>query len=99
MTDKKYYTLYLRPCRPDFAFTMTEDERAVMTQHVAYWKEKMALGKVIVFGPVFDPKGPYGIGIVQVESEEELAGFIDGDPASTINNYEFFPMNAITPGQ
>ena len=95
--DKKYYALYLLPSRPDFAQTMTEEERAIMGQHVAYWTEKMDHGKVIAFGPVLDPEGIYGLGIVMVDNEEELNSFIKNDPAGQINQYKFFQMMAVVP--
>ena len=66
-----------------------------MQKHVEYWMEYMSQGKVLVFGPVMDPKGPYGLGILAVENEKEIEEFIAGDPASSINRYEYFPMNAI----
>ena len=97
--DKKYFAMHLLPCRPDFAFTMTEEERAVMMQHVAYWTEKMNDGKVVVFGPVMDPKGPYGLGVVIAENEQEIASFIENDPASKLNRYEYFPMRAVVPNK
>ena len=93
--NKKYFVLYLLPSRPDFAQTMTEEERAIMLEHVAYWTEKMKQGKVVAFGPVLDPESTYGIGIVSAEDELELRSFIEHDPAAKINKYEFFPMMAI----
>lgn len=44
-----------------------------------------------------DPKGPYGLGIVSVDNEQELKDFITNDPAGKINKYEYFPMKAIVP--
>ena len=55
-------------------------------------------GKVIVFGPVLDPNGVYGFGILSVDVEQEVKEFIAGDPASSINTYEYYPMLAIVPG-
>ena len=93
--EKQYYVLYLIPSRPDFAQTMNDEERGIMLQHVDYWKEHMKAGKVIVFGPVFDPAGAYGLGILAVSSEEEVTAFIQKDPASQINRYEYYPIRAI----
>lgn len=95
--DKQFYVLHLLPSRPDFAMTMTEEERAIMIQHVAYWTEKLKLGKVYAFGPVMDPKGIYGLGVVGVDNEQELNEFIANDPAGKINKYEYFPMRAVVP--
>ena len=95
--DKKYYVLHLLPTRPDFAQTMTDEERAIMEEHVAYWTEKMNQGKVIAFGPVLDPKSVYGLGIVAVDDENELISFMEHDQAGKINKYEYFPMMAVVP--
>ena len=95
---RNHYFLKLLPCRPTFAFDMTEEERAVMQQHVAYWQQQMAEGKVVVFGPVMDPNGPYGMGVIAAENEEAVRLFIGDDPASRINKYEFYPMRAVLPG-
>jgi uncharacterized protein len=93
--EKKYFALYLRPSRPDFAQTMSDEERAIMNSHVGYWMELMKKGNVVAFGPVADPKGFYGLGIISAENEEEVQHFIAGDPAGKINRYEYYPMNAI----
>jgi len=95
--DKQFYAVYLNPSRPDFATTMTDNERSIMGQHVAYWTEKMKQGKVYAFGPVMDPKEIYGLGIVAVDSEQELKDIIANDPAGKINKYEYFPMRAVVP--
>jgi uncharacterized protein len=95
--QKQFYAVYLNPSRPDFATTMTESERAIMGQHVAYWMEILNQGKVYAFGPVFDPKEIYGLGIMAVENEEELKDIIGNDPAGKINTYEYFPMKAVVP--
>lgn len=95
--DKKYFVLHLLPNRPDFAQTMTEEERAIMNEHIAYWTVLMNQGKVLAFGPVLDPAEIYGLGIIAVENEEEVKTFIAGDPAGAINRYEYFPMMAVGP--
>ena len=95
--NTQYFFLKLNPRRPDFAQTMTDNERQIMTNHVAYWKELMRKGKVIVFGPVLDPKAVYGVGVIAAENEEEVKIFIANDPASAINNYEYYAMRAVLP--
>jgi len=95
--DKKYFVLHLLPSRPDFAQTMTDEEQAIMMKHVAYWTEFMNQGKVVAFGPVLDPNEVYGLGIMSVDSEQEVKDFIANDPAAKINRYEYYPMNAIVP--
>ena len=95
--EKQFFAVYLNPSRPDFAMTMTAEEREIMMQHVAYWTEKLKQGKVYAFGPVSEPKEIYGLGVVGVENEQELQDFIANDPAGKINHYEYFPMTAVVP--
>jgi uncharacterized protein YciI len=95
--EKKYFALKLNPSRPDFSQTMSPEERSIMMQHVTYWKEIMSKGKVIVFGPVLDPKTVYGFGVIVADDEQEVKDFIAGDPANKINSYEYYQMLAVVP--
>jgi uncharacterized protein len=87
-----HYFLKLIPRRPSFSQDMTPEERAIMMQHIAYWTELMNKGKVAVFGPVADPAGVYGMGVVEAENEDELLDFMNNDPAAAINRYEHYLM-------
>lgn len=78
--------------RPTFHLDMNPDERAIMEKHVAYWSDKAARGIAIIFGPVADPKGVYGIGVFQVKDEAEMRDLIEHDPANGLLRYEVFPM-------
>jgi uncharacterized protein len=93
--SKQNFFLKLNPPRPTFMMDMTADEKTVMQKHVAYWTSLLEEGTAIVFGPVFDPKGGYGAGVVLVDSEEHLKKIIEKDPASGLNKYEFYPMRAV----
>ena len=96
--EKKYFFLKLNPRRADFAQTMTANERQIMFKHIEYWKGLMSKSKVIVFGPVLDPKAVYGVGVISVESENEVKELISNDPAAKINDYEYYEMKAVLPG-
>ena len=93
---QQYYFLKLIPSRADFATTMTPEELAIMQQHVMYWKIYLDNGHAVAYGPVMDPAGVYGVGIIAMDTEAELLQFIADDPASAINQYEYFPMSAMT---
>ena len=67
-----YFLCRLIPPRPSFAKDMTPSEASAMHEHVAYWTDLLGKGKAIAFGPVMDPKGPWGVGIVSVSDQEEL---------------------------
>ena len=94
---KQFYAVYLNPPRPDFALTMSDSERTTMLQHLDYWNKMMKKGNVYAFGPVIDPKGIYGLGIVAAENEQELKDILAHDPAGKINEYEYYPMKAVVP--
>ena len=76
-----YFLCRLIPPRPSFPTDMTPAEAKTMNEHVAYWTDLLAQGKAIAFGPVMDPKGPWGAGIVSVSDEAELRGLQENDPA------------------
>ena len=95
--EKKYFFVRLNSRRPTFPMDMTPEEREVMTAHRVYWDGWQAQGKVVVFGPVMDPKGPFGMGVVTVDSETEIQTLIDADPAVSLVRGEYFPMVAILP--
>jgi uncharacterized protein YciI len=95
--SKQYFAVRLIPSRPDFAQTMTDAERSVMQDHVAHWRGYMDRGNVVVFGPVMDPAGAYGLGVVAVDDEAVLHDLMSQDPAASINRYEYYPMMAVVP--
>jgi hypothetical protein len=90
-----YFLCRLIPPRPSFAMDMNPSEAMAMHEHVAYWTDLLGKGKAIAFGPVLDPKGPWGVGIVSVSDKEELGELQANDPAIRARiglSYEAFPM-------
>jgi uncharacterized protein YciI len=87
-----YFFVRTQNPRPTFHLDMTAEERATMNRHVAYWSEKATQGIAIVFGPVMDLKGVYGIGVYQVQDEAEMQALIEDDPANGLLQYEVLPM-------
>jgi len=61
------------------------------------WTDLMNKGLVVIFGRVFDPNGVYGVGIVKVDSNEQLMSLMKNDPANGLNQYEFFEMQSVMP--
>ncbi len=94
-----YFFLKLIPPRPTFATDMNSQERAMMAEHLAYWTAKLDRGEVVVFGPVLDAKGPYGVGVISAADEGAARAFADADPAVKSNHgfiCEVYPMRAVT---
>lgn len=98
-TEKKHFALRSISPRPTFQQDMTPEERAIMVQHIAYWTDQAEKGIAIVFGPVFDPKGGYGLGVVEVENEKQVHTLIAEDPAiiAGLLKTEITPMRAVLP--
>jgi len=93
--DRRFFLCRLLPSRTSFMQDMSASEREVMQAHALYWRGKLAEGHVIAFGPVADPAGGWGVGIVAVQNEAELRTFQSEDPAIQSNiglRYETLPM-------
>ena len=69
--------------RPTFALDMTDEEREIMGRHAAHWQPYLDSGRMVVFGPVLDDTGSWGLGVVEAENEDELLAFAAGDPVVT----------------
>ena len=69
--------------RPNFALEMTDEERTVMERHAAHWQRLIDSGQMVIFGPVLDTTGSWGLGVVEADDEDELRAFAAQDPAVT----------------
>jgi uncharacterized protein len=79
---KRHFLIKLIPPRPSFALDMTNEEKRLMQEHVVYWTGLADNGVALLFGPVLDPAGSYGIGVLEVQYEEELKVLIANDPVT-----------------
>ncbi|GAA4788705.1 hypothetical protein GCM10023200_24090 [Actinomycetospora chlora] len=77
------FVLRLEGPRPTFALDMTDEEREVMARHAAHWQPYLDSGRMVVFGPVLDETGSFGLGVVDGVDEAELRAFAAADPAVT----------------
>jgi uncharacterized protein YciI len=94
--DKIHFFLKLNPPRQSFTNDMSDQEKKIMREHAVYWSKYVNEGIIIVLGPVYDPKGGYGIAVAEVDSKEQLDKLIEKDPANGLNTYEVYPMRAVT---
>lgn len=98
-TADKFFLCRLLAPRPTFAHDMDAAEREVMLAHASYWRGLLAKKQVIVFGPVGDPNGPWGLGVVRAPDEQTVTTLRENDPAILSNRgfrYEVLPMlNAV----
>ena len=77
------FIIRLKAPRPTFALDMSAEEREIMGRHAAYWQPWLDSGQMVVFGPVLDATGSWGLAVVEADSEDELRAFADGDPVVT----------------
>jgi hypothetical protein len=92
------FFLRVVPPRPDFALTMDGTEQEMMAAHAAYWAGLARAGHVVAFGPVLDPSGPYGVGLVLARDLDEVDGLVGKDPAMVSSDgfvTEVQPMGAL----
>jgi uncharacterized protein YciI len=69
--------------RPTFALDMSDEERDIMARHAAHWQPYIDAGQMVVFGPVLDATGSWGLGVIEADHEQELRSFADKDPVVT----------------
>ncbi|MGC5328103.1 YciI family protein [Brevibacillus sp. SYSU BS000544] len=98
-SGKMHFMLWATPPRTTFSQDMTNEERNIMMQHIAYWTDKQNQGIALVFGPVLNPTSPHGLAIIEVENEAQVPKLIAEDPAvmAGIMTTEFYPMLATLP--
>jgi hypothetical protein len=89
----------LLPPRPTFAQDMSPEEAELMRRHVGYWQDLLDRGVAVAFGPVHDPKEPWGLGVLDIDEEREARAIGDSDPAvqSSTCTYEVVPMELVRP--
>jgi uncharacterized protein len=62
---------------------MSDEEREIMGRHAAYWQPFTDSGHMVIFGPVLDASGSWGLGVVEADHEDELRAFAEVDTAVT----------------
>jgi uncharacterized protein len=93
-TEGTHYVYRLIPPRPTFHQDMTDAEREIMGRHAQYHAELAQTGKVVVYGPVVDGTGAWGLGVFEADSADEVRRIAENDPAvsSGMSTYEVGPM-------
>ena len=77
------FVLRLIGPRPNFALDMSDEEQAVMARHAEHWQQWIESGRMVVFGPVLDPTGSWGLAVVEAGDEDEVRAHAASDPAVT----------------
>ena len=78
----RQFLFRLEPVRADFTLqNMTDAERPVVAEHAAHLKTLLDQGTLIMAGQAFDPKGFWGIVIVNATDPEAATTLMNQDPA------------------
>ncbi len=98
MSDTQFFVYKLIPPRPTFAVDMSEEERAIMGAHGAYWRRLLDARTAVVFGPVLDPAGVWGLAVVEARSVDDVRAIGAADPAvsSGVASFDVHPMMGAT---
>ncbi len=83
------YVLRLLAPRTNFAQTLTDSEREIMSRHAAHWGPYLERGEMVVFGPVLTDEDSYGLAVVEAEDEQALRDFAAQDPVVTTGTAAF----------
>ena len=82
------FVFRLKAPRPNFALDMTEEEREIMGRHAAHWQPLVDSGDMVVFGPILDDSGSWGLGVVEAEDEDQIRAMAAADPVVTSGTAE-----------
>jgi uncharacterized protein YciI len=76
-----HYVYRLIPPRPTFPEDMNVEERAIMDRHAEYWARLVEQVGVVVYGPVIDSTGSWGLAVVRAGSLDDVRALAEADPA------------------
>jgi uncharacterized protein len=83
------FVLRLKAPRPQFAQTLTDAEREIMTRHGAHWQPYLERGDMVAFGPVLTDEDSYGLAVLETDNEQGLRDFAAQDPVVTTGTASF----------
>lgn len=94
----KYYLCKYVPPRADFLATLSENEKRLAGEHVAFMNDLLNKGVIVAHGPVIDKAGNYGLSIYQLADDLDISTITSKDPIvmSSIGHYEHYPMLGLT---
>jgi len=81
MTKINHYYAIIKPYRQDFITNPKEKEDKIMEEHFSYLKSLLKKKKLFFAGPTLIPEDPFGIIILETETEEEAKNLLENDPS------------------
>jgi uncharacterized protein YciI len=73
---------------------MTPQEQEAMAAHMEYWQQLLQDGRVVVYGPVADPEGVWGLGVLRAADRADVLALGERDPSvvAGVNSFEVFEI-------
>jgi uncharacterized protein YciI len=83
--------------RLDFAQSISDPEKKLMSEHSEYWKKLQQQGVALIHRSAFEIKGAWGIGIIETENLSKAQVIAANDPAvkAGIHTIQICPMEPI----
>ncbi len=81
MTKNNHYYVIIKPYRQDFITNPKENEDKIMEDHFYYLKSLLKQKKLYLAGPTLISEDPFGLIILEAESEEEARELLENDPS------------------
>jgi len=81
MMKKNHFYTVIKPYRQDFLTNPKAEEDDIMSDHFHYLKSLLEQKKLFLAGPTLIPEDPFGIIILEVETEEEAKKLLENDPS------------------
>jgi uncharacterized protein len=72
------FIYFINPTRDDFLDTITDAEKAIVSEHFEYLKDRLAEGKLVLAGRCADVA--LGIAVFYADSPEDAQSFMENDP-------------------
>lgn len=81
MNNKQHFYAVIKPYRQDFITNPREEEEKIMQNHFYYLQELLNQKKLFLAGPTLIVDDPFGLIILETETEEEARQLLENDPS------------------
>ncbi|MHA1913767.1 MAG: YciI family protein [Promethearchaeota archaeon] len=81
MSMKQHFFGIIRPYRKDFLTKPKANEEQIMSEHFNYLKKLQNEKKLFLAGPTLIREDPFGVIILETDTEEEAKLLLESDPS------------------
>ena len=81
MAERNHYYAIIKPYRQDFITNPKEEEDKIMSDHFHYLKSLLKQKKLFLAGPTLNIEDPFGLIILEAETEEDARKLLEKDPS------------------